>query len=296
VRGITGGAPASSDDLIRHREEPLPRLILMCGLPGSGKTTRAKRLAAELPAVRLCPDEWLADLGVDLFDERTRERFEVEFWRHAQELLALGQSVILESGFWLRSDRDEKRLGARALGVPVELRYLAVPLDELCRRVEHRDTPGTVPLTREQIEEYVTMFQPPDDAELAMFDQPEDADVLAHVHGVPVLVCAADGPRLADSDSARDLILAAGRSGADWACVPVARVADEFFSLRTGVAGEVVQKFVNYRLRLAIVGDIAQYVAASSAFDGFVDESNRGRQLWFVPTMAAFEEKLKARG
>ncbi len=276
----------------------MPRLTLMCGLPGSGKTTLATRLAAELPAVRLCPDEWLADLGIDLFDERTRERLEALFWRHAQELLALGQSVILESGFWLRCDRDEKRIGARALGVPVELRYLPVPVDELCRRVETRDSAGTVPLTREHIEEYVRMFQPPDDAELNLFDQPRDAmsaDVLADVHGVPVLVCAADGPRLADSDSARDLILAAGRARADWVCVPVARVADDFFSLRTGVAGEVVQKFVNYRLPLAIVGDISRYVAGSSAFDGFVYESNRGRQLWFVPTMAAFEEKLKAR-
>jgi predicted kinase len=268
----------------------------MCGLPGSGKTTLAKRLAAELPAVRLCPDEWLADLGIDLFDERPRERLEALFWRHAQELLALGRSVILESGFWLRSDRDEKRLGARALGVPVELRYLPVPVDELCRRVETRDTAGTVPLTREHIEEYVTMFQPPDDAELDLFDQPEGTgDVLVDVHGVPVLVGAADGPRLADSDSARDLILAAGRAGADWVCVPVARVADDFFSLRTGVAGEIVQKFVNYRMPLAIVGDIAPRVAASTALDGFVYESNRGRQLWFVPTMAAFEEKLKAR-
>jgi predicted kinase len=37
----------------------------MCGLPGSGKTTLGKRLAVEVPAVRLCPDEWMAALGVD---------------------------------------------------------------------------------------------------------------------------------------------------------------------------------------------------------------------------------------
>lgn len=69
--------------------------------PGSGKTTLATRLPEQMPAVRLCPTSgWNASgLGVDLFDEGTRDRLERLFWEHAQRLLALGQSVILESGF-----------------------------------------------------------------------------------------------------------------------------------------------------------------------------------------------------
>jgi len=155
--------------------QSVPRLILLCGLPGSGKTTLALRLAGEIPAVRLCPDEWMARLRIDLHDEQTRDHLERLFWEHAQNLLKLGQNVILESGFWLHTDRDEKRLGARTLGAEVELHYLTAPLDELCRRLEARSARGkwdTVPITREMLERYATVFEAPDRGELDLFDTP----------------------------------------------------------------------------------------------------------------------------
>jgi hypothetical protein len=80
-----------------------PQLILLGGLPGSGKTSLGRRVAEEIPAVRLCGDEWMARLGVDWLDEETRDRLEQLFWELAQNLLRHGQTVILESGFWLRS-------------------------------------------------------------------------------------------------------------------------------------------------------------------------------------------------
>ena len=107
------------------------RLILICGLPGSGKTTLAKQLASEVRAVRLSPDEWMHDLGIGYYEEETRVRLEKRLWQLGQELLTLSQSVILENGFSAREERDELRLGGRTIGVAVELRYLEAPVEEL---------------------------------------------------------------------------------------------------------------------------------------------------------------------
>ena len=153
------------------------RLILICGLPGSGKTTLARQLAPERGAVRLCPDEWKHDLGIDYYDEQGRVRLEKRLWRLGEELLALGQSVILENGFWAREERDELRLAARTLGVAVELHYLKAPVDELWRRLEIRNEEaraGTAPIGREDLERWARQFEAPDTAELALFDEFSD--------------------------------------------------------------------------------------------------------------------------
>ena len=99
-----------------------PRLIIVCGLPGSGKTTLAGVLESRLRAVRFSPDEWMEALSLDLYDEERRGRIEALQWKFGQELLAQGLTVIIEWGAWGRSERDTLRLGARALGAAVTAR------------------------------------------------------------------------------------------------------------------------------------------------------------------------------
>ena len=115
------------------------------------------------------------------------------------------------------------------------------------------------------------------------------------LHGTRVLKCELDGEKLRGERDVTDLIGNALAQRADLIVIPVERLEEEFFQLRTRVAGEIIQKFVNYRRRLAIIGDISRHVAESSAFRDFVYETNRGDQAWFLPSHAALEQRLAER-
>jgi predicted kinase len=146
------------------------RLVLLCGLPASGKTTLARELADAYDAVRLNLDEWELALGVDPFDEGFQVRLEAAFWELTQRLLVLGTSVVLEWGFWARSERDEKREAARTLGAAVELRFLDAPYEELVNRVVARHTAGGIAITESHMERYRGIFQPPTEEEMSLYD------------------------------------------------------------------------------------------------------------------------------
>lgn len=110
-----------------------------------------------------------------------------------------------------------------------------------------------------------------------------------------VLLLAPQGPLLAVEADANDFIGAVWSHEADWIAIPTARLGPDFLRLRTRLAGLVIQKFINYRLNLAIVGDISAEIADSSALHDFVQESNRAGSVWFVADLSELERRLSTR-
>lgn len=115
---------------------------------------------------------------------------------------------------------------------------------------------------------------------------------VSDLHGTRVLVLSEDGPLVASEQDTVDLLGEMFGLGAWLVAVPVSRLPESFFSLRSGVAGAIVQKLVNYRRRLAVVGDIGSYLAASEALRAYVVEANRGRDVWFVGSVSELEGRL----
>src|SRR5256885_15460876 len=103
-----------------------------------GQDDARRELADAYGAVRLNPDQWKRALDADPFDEHFRVGLEGQFWELTQRLLTLETSVILEWGFWARSERDEMREAARSLGVAVELRFSMRPTTSSCSRGARR--------------------------------------------------------------------------------------------------------------------------------------------------------------
>ena len=153
-----------------ERNHATGRLIIVCGLPGSGKTTHAKWLEQELRAVRFCPDEWIIALGGGLWEANLRSRIEKLQWKLAQDLLALGHTVVIEWGTWARSERDALRMGAQAMGAKVELHFLDAPLPVLIGRLRERNGESP-PITMDDLVRWDAQFERPCIEELSLFEQ-----------------------------------------------------------------------------------------------------------------------------
>lgn len=110
-------------------------------------------------------------------------------------------------------------------------------------------------------------------------------------NNMEIAVVKSDEVLITDVQSALDFIMTVKyETGCMNIAVNKEAVINDFFMLSTCLAGEILQKFINYGMRFAIYGDFSSYT--SKPLKDFMYESNRGRDIYFQPTASLAVEKL----
>lgn len=110
-------------------------------------------------------------------------------------------------------------------------------------------------------------------------------------NGATIALVEAEETLVSDVQSALDLMTTVRyETGADCLALPKAALDERFFVLSSGLAGDILQKFVNYQMKLAIYGDFSGYT--SKPLRDFIYESNQGNHVCFVSTQSEAIEKL----
>ncbi len=110
-------------------------------------------------------------------------------------------------------------------------------------------------------------------------------------NGTDIAVISSKEKLITDTQSALDLAMTVKyETGATDIVIDKSAVCEEFFVLSSGMAGEILQKFINYHVRIAVYGDYSKYT--SKPLKDFIYESNNGNDFFFVSTKEEAVQKL----
>jgi len=151
-----------------------PTLFLMVGLPGSGKTFRARELAEQHGALRLTADDW----ALSIFGQEDRHQepggmrwlLEGRLIALAVDALRLRLSVVLDFGLWSREERSALRWISASVGASCEIVYLPVEREVQWNRIQNRwkhSPEQTFPMAEAELDAWREQFQVPDADELS---------------------------------------------------------------------------------------------------------------------------------
>jgi predicted kinase len=156
-----------------------PTLYLTVGLPGAGKTTRARAIAAEHGILRLTPDDWMAPLFGQSDAGGRRDILESRMIWVAHEVLTSGASVVLDFGCWSPEERYAIRSMAETAGAGFRMEYVVVEESVRRARCAQRwlEAPETTfEMTDADQDRFVASCRPPTEDELAGGPIPDPPD------------------------------------------------------------------------------------------------------------------------
>ncbi|GAB3512071.1 DUF4180 domain-containing protein [Spirosoma knui] len=113
---------------------------------------------------------------------------------------------------------------------------------------------------------------------------------LQTIHETTIAVILSNDVVIKDAQDALDLLANCAYQGAEKIIINQQNLSPDFFELQTGLAGEILQKFSNYRMQLAVVGDYSEYT--SKSLRDFIRESNKMGRISFVDSLDEAKEKL----
>ncbi len=150
-----------------------PIAYVICGFIGAGKTTFAKKLEKETGAIRVTKDEWIIkifgnkitlDNNFEVYDKNiTKLATDIAF-----KILKAGKDVIIDEGFWVKSQRDDIKKKILQVGAKPIFYYVESSVEKMKERVINRSknpTKDSFEISEEMFNSYLKYWQAPDESE-----------------------------------------------------------------------------------------------------------------------------------
>ena len=150
-----------------------PIAYVISGFIGAGKTTFARKLEKETGAIRITKDEWVIKIfGNKITSDKNFEKYDKNITELATDIafkiLRAGKDVIIDEGFWVKSQRDDIKKKILEVGAKPILYYVECPVEKMRERVVTRSKippEDSFEISGEMFVSYLKYWEPPEEDE-----------------------------------------------------------------------------------------------------------------------------------